>query len=339
VIARTMAFLRAYVKSMRLYYAFVTGVAGWLGMSFYQYVAAAPGFIARSRIPHTVEVPTPDEAKLVILVILFLSWGINQIVNDWIGRAEDRVNAPHRPMVSGELDPRLALWFSALLSVIAAVVTAAYLQPIALVPLAAGAALNVVYGYAKAYGILGNIVFGIMIAMCTLFGFFASGPTETYFLTPSRISILSVVAVMNGLMTFYTHFKDCEGDRAAGKRTLVVQVGLERSRILSIVGAPLPAVLFLVLYFPLRLIEIDFNNVFVILGLLTVFLEVWTGVLYWRNPAGEMTYHSLVTNFQACVCGQAALIALFNPELGMVLFLCSYVFVDFLFRLHTDARS
>lgn len=31
--------IRAYVKSMRLYYSFVTGIAGYLGMSFYDYIA------------------------------------------------------------------------------------------------------------------------------------------------------------------------------------------------------------------------------------------------------------------------------------------------------------
>ncbi|MDD3927299.1 MAG: hypothetical protein PHT33_11645 [bacterium] len=30
-----MGFLRAYVKSMRLYYAFVTGITGWVGVSLY----------------------------------------------------------------------------------------------------------------------------------------------------------------------------------------------------------------------------------------------------------------------------------------------------------------
>ena len=31
-------FTTAYIKSMRLYYAFVTGIAGWIGVSFYSYL-------------------------------------------------------------------------------------------------------------------------------------------------------------------------------------------------------------------------------------------------------------------------------------------------------------
>ena len=78
---------------------------------------------------------------------------------------------------------------------------------------------------------------------------------------------------------------------------------------------------------------------FSVLGILTVFLQIWTGYLYYRNPKGEMTYYSLVTNFRACTCGQATIIALFNPMLGMILFLVTYVFVGFLFNLHTNVKA
>jgi len=73
---------------------------------------------------------------------------------------------------------------------------------------------------------------------------------------------------------------------------------------------------------------------------LTVFLEVWTAVSFFVSPVGERTYTSLEVNFRAAACGQAALIALFNPELGMTLFLCAYIFVGFLFNLQkNDQRS
>jgi geranylgeranylglycerol-phosphate geranylgeranyltransferase len=78
-------FLRAYIKSMRLYYSFVTGIAGWIGVAYYE-------FIALSSTEYTTEIIPPTEKKLVILILLFLSWGINQIVNDYLGRKEDRIN-------------------------------------------------------------------------------------------------------------------------------------------------------------------------------------------------------------------------------------------------------
>ncbi len=44
--------------------------------------------------------------------------------------------------------------------------------------------------------------------------------------TSSSISVFVLVAVLNGLMTYYTYFKDCVGDKAAGKKTFVVKSGL-----------------------------------------------------------------------------------------------------------------
>lgn len=331
-------FLRAYVKSMRLYYSFVTGIAGWIGVSYYHYIASSEGPRGTSGMVKTIEQITPDDQKIVILVILFMAWGINQIINDYLGRKEDRINAPDRPMVSGELNPKWALTLSISLLTGSFLITWFYLQPIAVIPLLIGVLLNVLYEFAKGRGVLGNILFGLMISMCGLFGFFASGPMEIYF-TRSRISALFFIALMNGLMTYYTYFKDFIGDKAAGKRTIVVKYGLERNRYIAISASFLPSVLFIIAYFGLGAFEIELNKIFVLLGILTVFLQIWTGYLYYKNPKGEMTYYSLVTNFRACTCGQTAIIALFNPVLGMFLFLICYVFVGFLFNLHTNIKA
>lgn len=333
-----LRFLKAYVKSMRLYYSFVTGIAGWIGVSYYHYIATTEGPRGTSGMYRTIETVTPDEKKVIILVILFLAWGINQIINDYLGRKEDRINAPQRPMVTGELNPRWALALSAIMLTGSFLVTWLYLEPVAIYPLIIGVILNILYEYAKGKGILGNIIFGLMISMCGLFGFIASGPLELYF-TKSRISALFFIALMNGLMTYYTYFKDFIGDKAAGKQTIVVKFGLERNRYIAIFASLLPSILFIISYFGFKSFEIELNNTFIVLGVLTVFLQIWTGYLYFKNPKGEMTYYSLVTNFRACTCGQTAIIALFNPVLGLFLFLMCYVFVGFLFNLHTNIKA
>jgi len=325
-----LTFIKAYIKSMRLYYAFVTGISGWIGMAFYEYIAKSPY--------QTIEMVPSTEKKAVILVMLFLSWGINQIINDYLGLKEDSINAPQRPMVTGELDPPKALALSGLLLIMTLLITYFYLEPIALISAILGIVLNFLYQYAKGHGIFGNIVFGLMISMCTAFGFLAAGPTESPYFTSSRVSVLILVAVMNGLMTFYTYFKDYAGDKAADKRTIIVQLGIDKSRYIAAISAFLPAVIFSLLYFN-NFIEARVNNMFLILAGLTFFLELWTGYLYYKNPKGRRTYYSLAANFRACTCGQATLIALFNTELAMLLFLVSYMFVGFLFDLHTNPKS
>ncbi|HUI92457.1 MAG TPA: UbiA family prenyltransferase [Chitinivibrionales bacterium] len=316
---------------MRLYYSFVTGMAGWLGVSYYEYLSTNP-------IERTIETAPAPEKKIIILVLLFLSWGVNQIINDFLGLKEDRINAPHRPMVTGELNPYGALLLSIALILVSAAVTWFYLEPFAIVFLFAGVLLNILYEFAKGKGILGNIVFGFMITMAPLFGGYASGPTASTVLMPHRVSVLIMVWVMNALMTYYTYFKDYKGDMAAGKLTLVVSFGLRKSRWISIFSAFLPTLIFAALRIS-GIYRTPLNTTFISLGLLTVFLQIWTGVLYYRFPSGPGAYNSLITNFRACTCGQAALIGIFNPDLALWLFIFSYVFVGFLFDFHRDHQQ
>jgi geranylgeranylglycerol-phosphate geranylgeranyltransferase len=174
--------------------------------------------------------------------------------------------------------------------------------------------------------------------MAPLYGGYAAGPTSSTVLKPHRISVLLLVWLINGLMTFYTYFKDYTGDKAAGKKTIVVKYGIEKSRILAILSAFLPTLFFIALRIS-GLHTTPLNKTFFILAGLTVFLQIWTGVLYYQNPKGHKTYASLVTNFRACACGQATLIAIFNPDVALWLFIFSYVFVGFLFDLHANPRS
>ena len=322
---RLVTFLWAYAKSMRLYYAFVTGIAGWLGVSFYNFCM-------------------PDHAgawrSTLILVMLFLSWGINQIVNDYLGLPEDRINAVRRPMVTGELQPGRAMVVTAILLLGVAVVSYR-LNPWSVAPLAVGVLLNVIYEYAKAWSLAGNAVFGLSIAMCTAYGFLAAGPLPTPVFTTNRISVLLLVALLNSLMTYYTYFKDYHGDKRAGKRTFVVKYGLTVSRYAGIAGAFLPTLAFLFLTWIAWLPPTDilFREQFVFCAVMTVFLQLWTAILFFIHPVGERTYFSLVTNIRACVAGQVALIAIFNGTLALYLFVASYVFIGFLFDLYKDARA
>lgn len=331
-------FVRAYGKSMRIYYSFVTGIAGWVGVAHYQFIATHVGERGTSGLVRTIEVPASLTKQIIIILILFLAWGVNQIVNDFLGYKEDKINAPQRPMVTGELNRYYAMAMSLFLMLVIFLITWLYLEPVAIIPLVAGALLNVIYEYAKGHGIWGNIVFGIMISMCALYGFYACGPMEIYW-TRSRVSALLLIAIMNALMTYYTYFKDYKGDKAAGKNTIVVEYGLHTNKYIAIVASFLPSILFLIGYYVFKGFQIELNNIFIILGLMTVFLQVWTGFLYYQNPQGEMTYYSLVTNFRACTCGQATIVALFNPELGLILFLITYVFVGFLFNMHTNIKA
>lgn len=324
-IAAIKNFTWAYIKSMRLYYAFITGIAGWIGIAFYKFQSPETLNLSRS---------------IFILVLLFLSWGINQIINDYLGLPEDRINAPNRPMVTGELNAQYALITSIVLLVFVTALSI-WLNPWSTIPIVAGILLNVLYEYAKAWSIWGNIVFGLSICMCTVYGFLAAGPLLTPLFTRDRICGLILVALLNALMTFYTYFKDYSGDLKAGKNTLIVKYGINSARYIGIIGAFLPTTAFLFFaymhWMPLK--EILYLRDFIFCSVITVFLQFWTAILFFKYPIGEKTYYSLAINIRACVAGQIAIIAIFNGTLALYLLSASYVFIGFLFDQYKDSKS
>lgn len=323
-------FLWAYLKSMRLYYSFVTGIAGWLGVIYYEYVSRFPSV--------TFEVTPAESKKGLILLLLFLSWGVNQIVNDYLGLEEDRINAPHRPMVTGELEAIPALWLSGVLLVLGVVVTWVYLEPLAVVFLIGGVMLNVVYEYAKAHGIWANIIFGLMISTATLYGACASGPIRGDFFGSDFLSVLLLVVLLNGVMTYYTYFKDYRGDRRAGKNTLIVRYGLKRSRVHALLLVFVPTCSLLLLK-ECGYLSVQFNPTFILLWAGVFCMHLLTGILFYLCPKGKNSYRFLGINFQACVCGQTALMALFDPFAARYPFVVSFVLVGLLFQLHSDHKG
>ena len=63
---------------MRPYTFFITGIAGLIGMLL---VSSSVSLLQ----------------KIVVLLLLFSSYGVNQVINDLIGMKEDKINAPNRP--------------------------------------------------------------------------------------------------------------------------------------------------------------------------------------------------------------------------------------------------
>ncbi|MBI5546574.1 MAG: UbiA family prenyltransferase [Deltaproteobacteria bacterium] len=311
---RLKRFLYLYGKSARPYYAFVTGFAGWAGIA-----ASGADFSAR---------------MLVALLMLFASWGINQIINDWLGLPEDRVNAPNRPMVTGELNARAALALSAVL-MLGSFAIAWFFSPVSVVLVGLGYSLNVAYQYSKAVPVLANVVFGVMIALCYYFGLLFMTPdlSVAELASVRHLAPFSAIALANSTMTYFTYFKDAVGDRAAGKTTLVVLLGPRRA---AQVGWPMA----LLPFAPLVAMAPTFPGAAPLgLAALSLLVALHTAWLYQRHPEGERTYFNLCWNFRACILLQATVIATFQPLLGAVLWGLGFLGIGYLFALHADPRS
>ena len=77
-----LTFAYYYLRSMRLYYGFVTGTTTLVGCLLSGHTLA-------------------ESRTWLLFTMGFFAWGFNQIFSDWYDRHEDAINAPHRPMVTG----------------------------------------------------------------------------------------------------------------------------------------------------------------------------------------------------------------------------------------------
>ena len=208
-----MRSLYYYLRSMRLSYAFVTGTTVLAGMLAARCIRPVPWSLRDG----------------VILAIGFLAWGVNQIFNDFGNRREDALNAPHRPMVDGRLALLPALGLSSLLTVF--FVFAAYrVEPVTLIPLGIGIVLNLLYNAGKRVPLLGCAVYGLSISMCLFFGFSAVAGGMPDGANGKRLLLMGgFCALIHAMMCHFSSFKDLDGDRAAGVRTLQVTLGWRTS--------------------------------------------------------------------------------------------------------------
>ncbi len=199
------AFIGNYILSMRLYYCFVTCASVLCG-------------IMAARSCRSMEGPF-GARELGLLCIGFLAWGVNQIFSDYWDRREDAVNAPRRPMVTGELPAGKAMALSCAIMAVFAVASLAY-TPWTLPALCAGGLLNMAYSMLKRVPVLDCLVYALSIACCALYGMVAeAGGLPEW---PRAAGLLSYLVPVHFLMCHNSYYKDIRGDRAAGLCTLQV---------------------------------------------------------------------------------------------------------------------
>ncbi len=307
-----------YFASMRWYGAFISVMAGWLGIIF-------------------SGVTTSIFRQAAILAILFVGWGVNQIINDYLGLREDKFNAPERPMVTGALNARFALALSLALFIIGLMATYR-LNPQANILYLFVFALNIVYERAKRMPSLGNITFGLLIAPCVYYGAVCvnrSKILDVFF--DSNLAVLAILIwLINAVLCFFADFKDYQGDKIAKVNTLVVALGLHRAKYLGLFFATLP---FLCLWYFLRkllLFHFFINKHFLVMLTLTFFTFCYSALLLIKNPQGENTHYSLKWALLGVVLFETTLGGLIKPALSIIIFIFNLTCITLIFCLYKD---
>lgn len=215
----SLAFLRAYATTMRLYLLFLSGTVGAAGVALVPSVAWTDA--------------------LAVTAACFVSYGFGQALTDCFQLDTDSLSAPWRPLVRGEVRRRDVLLVS--LGGLGAVVAV----------LAAYDAGNLVLG---ALGIVGlgtytwfkrrawagpayNAAIVVLVALMAHRAGLGAADGEFRW-SPELAGVLGVVFFGYANFVLVGYFKDVSADRRTGYRTLPVAAGLRRSvRVADLLAA------------------------------------------------------------------------------------------------------
>ena len=175
--------------------------------------------------------------------------GASQIVNDWYDRDVDALNEPHRPIPSGRVPGRIALWFAIIWTLVAQS-WALLLGP--WVAVATGIGLALAWAYSapplrlKMNGWWGNSAVAISyegLAWITGAAIVVGGdlPSQPILL----IALLYSIGA-HGIMTL-NDFKSVDGDLAMGIRSLPAQLGPRRAARVACLFMLLPQLMVVLL--------------------------------------------------------------------------------------------
>ncbi len=204
--------VKAWMSLLRVHFAPITLIVGLVGM--------------------VVGADHPTVLSIALgLAVCIGGYSTGQVINDYFDREADAINAPDRPFVTGEIEPRVALT-SLFVGTVVWLALAVVVAPAAAVWTLVALGGHVLYTITKKYfAVLGNVVNGIDVAVFTLVGAAAAAPDRPLFNVPSAVLVNASLLAL-GLTAFgkASYFKDVPGDVAAGYRTVVVVLGPQRAR-------------------------------------------------------------------------------------------------------------
>lgn len=165
-----------------------------------------------------------DGAVLIAGCAIACGCAAANVSNDWFDREIDRVNKPYRPLPSGAVSLRVAVWLSIGLYVSA--LTLATLIDWSYAALAGVmAVLSLLYnGWLKRHGLLGNVAVSLTAAAVFLFGGLC-GAKPLFALIPAVFAFLFHLG-----REIVKDMEDVAGDRAGGVASLPIRYGVSVAR-------------------------------------------------------------------------------------------------------------
>ena len=176
----------------------------------------------------------PLRITLLSLFIPMMGWIAGLYLSDFLDRKLDAIQKPHRPIPSGRIKPKEALFFGAIFAVTGFILSF-FLNINNIILVFVVAAL--VFAYAKlskSRGITGNLNRGIVTVVAYFFGVFSvNQPLQSI---PTYIWLMSFVFLFHDTNSnLVGAIRDIEGDKKGGYETIPVKYGVKNSIIISLI--------------------------------------------------------------------------------------------------------
>ncbi len=177
------------------------------------------------------------------MLVVFLITAAGNVINDYFDRESDLINHPYRPIPAGEIKPRTALIYSAVLFAMGIIIAYPINLCSFLISIFAVFLLLLYENSLKNEGFVGNVTISILVGMIFIFGGAIFGDMPLMLL-------LSLMAFFSNLgREVMKDVEDMAGD--INRKTLPKKIGKKKSQIIAAVFiyvaislSPLPYILF-----------------------------------------------------------------------------------------------
>jgi geranylgeranylglycerol-phosphate geranylgeranyltransferase len=219
----------------------------WSNCVMAGFAALVGTLIAFLALPDSMHVQLVYEPVLVFSVV-FLVTGAGNVINDYFDHKIDSINRPDRPIPSGRIQRKTALYIAISLFVVG-ILLSLLLGPLCLFLAIVNSWLLIFYASTfKRMVLIGNLVVGYLAGSTFLFG----GALEIFngMGIRSNVVLFLLAILVTMAREIVKDIQDIEGDSKAGARTLPITVGKEFSaRLTAVLGltgvilSPLPLLL------------------------------------------------------------------------------------------------
>ena len=296
----------AHLETWRLY------TVVWCGL-----VSLAGSCIAFNGFP-------PLMIALLSLFIPMMGWIAGLYLSDFLDRKLDAIQKPHRPIPSGRIKPKEALFFGALFAITGFILS--FLlgsNNVIIVFIVAG----LVFAYtklSKSRGITGNLNRGIVTVAAYFFGVFSINQAVQSI--PIYIWLTSVVFLFHDTNSnLVGAIRDIDGDKKGGYKTIPVKYGIKNSIIISLFLTIiwLSLALFLPYYYNFLKIEFYFIMIIDLLILISLYFYLYKAMNKYSREKG-LKFHEFFV-IERITLASAFIFGVIDIYIAAIIFLLAII--------------